>query len=193
MKIIELPPPGTVDPSVLAGADLRRSRFPRLVTRHEEDSPIRETHGNGHEIEDSHEAQATDVGARVVRSANADEKLALVRQQWDKARDRRDLAAARLAYEELSAAVSHVERSALQASLAEFTAAVLEEWRSTFAARVRGRDFGGALKIGKQIVEHFPDSPTTVEFIKLEPILRRRHQVFLDAMTASPLPTADRF
>lgn len=185
LKIIDLPAPGKMDASTLAGADLRRSRFPRLVADYDEEPQGREARSNGHEIETPPEPRVSEVAPRSPRIEAPIDAQSAARQRWERARDRRDLAGARLAVEELSAVSSPSDHPALQAALAEFTAELLEEWRSTFAARVRGRDFGGAIKIGKQIVEHYPDSPTAAEFTQLEPILRRRHQVFLDAVSAT--------
>lgn len=163
VQMIDLSTFGTGDPSVLTAATLDRDAYPRLMTTME-GAPAAPTVGS---IADG----AAPVAPALLGLHGPATKNLL--RQWKVAVREGDLLECRRVLSTLVDVVTPAEFAPLEGQFAVLANRVESGLRKAFAAHVRNRDFAGALAVGSQIVELFPDRPVAQDFAAVKDQLER--------------------
>jgi len=164
LQLIDLASVGSGDPSILAGANLSRNRFPRLVPAQEDERAARGSAVPAGEPVNGHSLQA-----------------------WKRACAEDDLATCRRLYSQLAQANGAVRGEELAGEMTSVAERVERALRTDFSAHVRNRDFSSALAVGQKITELFEQRPVASEFNRIRPLLiqqLRRKEPF----AADPAP-----
>lgn len=171
-QVIDLGRNAHGDPSLITAATLRRTTYPRLASSVDDRSPAESESGSSDRA-DLPEVMGTSYVGEVSDVAASREHDPL--RTWQDALKSGDYATCRAMYAILVDTVEPRVVVELGEQIEALARRTEEALRLRFRACVRGRDFDGALNVGRDILRLMPDRSVADEYRHLEPhVLRRR-------------------
>ena len=165
--ILNLAATGKGDPSTLVGAMLNRSTFPRLIATMDDEPPAE----SGTTHAEVYHAALDEPGSLTVSTGVATKNLL---RAWRIAQRDGDLAACSRIYATLVDAADAHTVALLTTQLQQLRNRAEKNLREAFSRRIREGDYAGALEVGEQICNLWPDEGIARDFERIRPYLLRK-------------------
>lgn len=165
--MLNLAATGKGDPSALVGAMLNRSTFPRLIATMDDEPPAE----SGPTCSQGNHAALDGSGSLTVSTGIATKNLL---RAWRVAQREGDLAACSRIYPILADTADAHTVASLTTQLQQLRNRAEKTLREAFSSRIHEGDYAGALQVGEQICNLWPDERIARDFERIRPYLLRK-------------------